>query len=263
MRRRHMAMVGSGGSVRSTGAALAAASVVALLSACGANLVAIPPDRPVSRAGLAAVNPTASPTPSANPTTAPTPEPTSGPLRVSDLPIASVLGKRWKTYVEPGGFGVVGNGSYSQARDIDDLMAGLRPLGCPAAAMAVGLPRPEYALEGSYRDNHESPGVSLVLEFGKDADAKAFLDAFGRQFDACPPAGRDADGPFTLDFQTLAMRGGRLAAIRQEHGVGADPNRYLVVIAAEGKRVGIVYVGAGVPSDRDRIGRKLAEWIAG
>jgi hypothetical protein len=252
-----MVMVSFDGSARSAGAGVvAAASLLALLSACGPTIIAIPPDQPVTHART-------TPNPTASPTTSATPEPTSGPLRVSDLPIADVLGKRWKTYVEPGGFGVVGNGSYSRARQIDDLMAGLVPVGCPPAALEVKLPRPAYALEGSYRDNHESPGVSLVLEFGNDSDAKAFLHGLDQQFDTCPPGNRDANGPLTLDFQTLAMRSGRIAAIRQEHGQGADPNRYLVVAAAAGRRVGVVYVGAGAPSDRDRIGRKLADWIAG
>jgi hypothetical protein len=240
------------GSVRATGAAvLAAAGVLALVSACGSKTIAIPPDHPVTRV---AANPTASPTA--------TPKSSAGPLKEEDLPDAGVLGKRWKSYVEPGGFGVVGNGSFAQAREIDELMAGLKPVGCPAEAGEITLPRPEYALEGSYRDDHESPGLSLVLQFGRSDDAKQFLDRLAAQFDACPPGSRDPNGPLTLDFQTLAMRGGRIAAVRQEHGKGADPNRYLVVAAADGERVGIVFVGAGAPSERDRIGRRLADWIA-
>lgn len=293
-----MVLLRSDGSFRPArviAAVTAGVLTVGLLSACSrGGPTAEIPDRPVSRAGLAAVaavepeasaspdpsasaSPDASPGVSADPSASPSasatdgssegstaggvPATSSGPLTEADLPEGAVLGNKWETYVEPGGNGFVGNGSFAQAREVEDAVLGLTPIGCPEAALEFSLPLPEYALEGSYRGPYTSPGASLLMEFGNDEDSKEFLDTFGQQIDACPPGERDPDGPLVLDFQRLAMRSNRIAAVRQEHGRGADMNRYLIVAAREGNRVCILFLGNTKTPDRDRIGRRLGNDI--
>lgn len=171
-----------------------------------------------------------------------------------------MLGAKWKSHVQPGGSesGVIGNGPTAQKREIDDLVAGLTRIGCPVGAVTIALPRPSYALEGSYLGPAAAPGVGLVLQFAKTSGAREFLTKLGKQVDTCPAGKGEADGPVTLGFDRMSMPSGRLAAVRAEIGASADPNRYLVVAARDGNRVGILYVAGAAGAERERIGSGLA-----
>jgi hypothetical protein len=195
----------------------------------------------------------------------PTPATSAGPLTDRQLPDPAVLGPGWSTYAEPGGgeSGVVGNGSWTQQRTVADVMDGLTPIGCPARAVGIGLPQPRWALEGSYRGPGRAPGVGLALEFADARTAALFLDRFSAQIQACPsPRTRpDNDGPLVLTFVSLPSRARTLSALRQEYGFEADSNRYLLVAAQRGRRVGIVYLARGKPKDREHIADGVVEAI--
>jgi hypothetical protein len=168
-----------------------------------------------------------------------------------------VLGAGWSTYAEPGSAenGTIGNGSWVQQRQIGDVMDGLTPIGCPARAVSIRLTRPVWALEGTYRGPRQAPGIGLVLEFADPAKAAQFLDRLRKQVQACPaPRGAvDKDGPLVLTFVSLPSRPGTVSAVRKEYGFEADPNRYLLVAAQRGRRVGMLYLAGAPPDRRGRI----------
>jgi hypothetical protein len=235
--------------------AAAAALALGLLAGCGGDdgqSGAAPP--PVAAAAV-----TPEPEPTEEPV--PTPASTAGPLSERQLPAGKSLGAKWTPYAQPGGgeSGVIGNGAATQERDVDDVLAGLAPIGCPEKAADIALPRPKHALEGSYRGPGAAPGVGLVLEFGSGDGARRFLDRLSAQVDACPtpdpvPA---RDAPQQLGFERLAMAEGRLAALRRAYGIEADPHRYLLVATTSGARVALVYLAGAEPADRDRIAKAL------
>jgi hypothetical protein len=196
----------------------------------------------------------------------PTPAISAGPLSDRQLPDRVVLGPGWSTYAEPGGgeSGVIGNGSWAQQRPVAEVMDGLTPIGCPVEAVNIRLSRPRLALEGSYRGPGQAPGVGLVLEFADSRTAAQFLDRLGAQIQACAyrQGTPDSDGPLVLTFDPLPSRGSTLSALRQEYGVEADPYRYLLVAAHQGRRIGMVYLAGGKPEDRQHIAVGLAAAIA-
>lgn len=199
------------------------------------------------------------------PSAAPVPATSAGPLTKDQLPAAATLGKEWKAYAEPGGgeSAVIGNGSSAQQRDVAEVMEGLTPIGCPEQAVDIRLPRPDHALEGTYRGPADRPGVSLVLQFSDEATAGGFLTKFGEQLDACPaPANPAEDDPLGLGFTRVSAPAAALAAVRSEYGIDADPNRYLVVGVHRGARIGLLYVSGAKPAAADRIAAGLAASIA-
>lgn len=219
---------------------------LALLAGCGADA-----------SGAAEPAPRVSAEPTATPV--PTPRSASGPLSGRQLPEGGEFGASWKPYVQPGGgeSGVVGNGSSTQRREVGEVMEGLTPIGCPEPAVDIALPRPQHALEGSYRGAGDAPGVSLVLQFADPARAGTFLTRLGRQVDACPEQKvADPDIP-RLAFDRLPMPGGRVAALRQAYGIDADPARYLLVAVRTGTRVVLVYLAGARPADRTRVAAGL------
>jgi len=195
----------------------------------------------------------------------PAPATAAGPLSDRQLPGGAVLGPGWSTHADAGGgeSGVIGNGTWAQQRQVAEVMDGLTPIGCPVEAVNIRPPRPRWALEGSYRGPGQAPGVGLVLEFADSRTAGLFLDRLGAQIRACSRRGRpDSDGPPVLSFDPLPSRSGTLSALRQEYGVEADPHRYLLVAAHQGRRVAMVYLAGADPAGRQHIAGGLAAAIA-
>ncbi|GAA0630189.1 hypothetical protein GCM10009547_37420 [Sporichthya brevicatena] len=216
-----------------------ATALLLALSACGDDAsegAALPPEAPAAE---------------------PTVPATAGPLSERQLPDPAVLGDGWTERADPGdGHGdghsdgrgdTAGDGPSTQQRDVDELMDGLAPIGCPDRAVAITLPRPRYALERTYAGPAGQPGVALVLEFADSAGPRTFLDRFERQMRACPAGAADPDGPIVLGYRSVDRAPERVSGLRQETGFEADPNRYLVVAVRDGKRVGLVYL-SGVPA---------------
>jgi hypothetical protein len=166
------------------------------------------------------------------------------------MPPADALGQGWTERADPGADDEGEpdpDAPSTLSRDVDELMDGLVPIGCPEAAVNIALPRPQFALERTYAGPSGQPGVALVLQYGDTAGSSGFLDALERQMRACPAAGGDPDGPVSLGFRGLARTPDQVSALRQEQGVDADPNRYLVICVRDGKRVGLVFL-SGIPT---------------
>lgn len=190
-------------------------------------------------------------TPSASPEVAAVPT-TAGPLTVRQMPPPQAIGAGWTERPDPGDDdqgSADPNAPSTQRRDVGELMDGLVPIGCPDAAVAIKLPRPQYALERTYAGPDDAPGVALVLEFADATGPTGFLDAFAEQVRACPATSSNPDGPVTLQFTKLTRTPERVSAVRRERGADADPNPYLVVVVRAGTRVGLEFLG-GVPSSK-------------
>jgi hypothetical protein len=177
---------------------------------------------------------------------------TAGPLTGHQMPASEAIGSGWTERADPGSDdeGEVDPAAPStQQRDVDELMDGLVPIGCPDAAVSIELPRPQYALERTYAGPDGEPGVALVLQFADGKGSGGFLDALEQQVRGCPPAKRGADDPVSLQFTSVARSAAQLSAVRQEQGEDADPNRYLLVAVSDGGRVGLMFL-SGVPASR-------------
>jgi hypothetical protein len=189
---------------------------------------------------------------------------TAGPLTGRQMPDAEVLGNGWTERADPGAGHddeTDPNAPSTQQRDVDELMDGLVPIGCPDAAIDIALPRPAYALERTYAGPAGQPGVALVLQFAEAAGPNEFLDALESQIKACPAAGADTDGPVTLGFRGLVRSPEQITALRQEQGVDADPNKYLVVAVRDGNRVGLVFLSGAPVTKGKTIGADLIRSI--
>jgi hypothetical protein len=226
-----------------------AALALGLLAGCGGASSAAEPAAPAQEAHV-----------DLEPAPVPTPDRTAGPLSERQLPRGEDLGEDWTAYAHPGGgeSGVIANGSSAQRREVGGVMDGLRPIGCPERAVAITLPRPAHALEGSYRGPRDAPGVSLVLQFGDRATAERFLTRLGRQVDACPDVPVDDPDVPRLAYERLPMSGDRVAALRRAAGYDADPNPYLLVAVRSGDRVALVYLANAKPADRTKVAAGLA-----
>lgn len=207
----------------------------------------------------------AAPVPSTEPVQAqPVIATTAGPLTGSQMPPAGALGAGWTERADPGSDDegeTDPNAPSTQQRDVGDLMDGLVPIGCPEAAVNIALPRPQYALERTYAGPAGQPGVALVLEYDDTAGPTGFLAALDRQMKACPATGSDPNGPIALGFRALARTSEQVSGVRQEQGVDADPNKYLVIAVRNGNRVGLVFL-SGIPATKaSAIGADLIKAI--
>jgi hypothetical protein len=177
---------------------------------------------------------------------------TAGPLTGRQMPPSEAIGSGWAERADPGSDDegeTDPDAPSTQQRDVDELMDGLVPIGCPDAAVNIALPRPQYALERTYAGPQDEPGVAVVLQFGDAKAATGFLDALERQVRACPPARRSANDPVSLQFTDVARSAAQLSAVRQERGADADPNRYLLIAVRDRDRVGLMFL-ASVPATR-------------
>jgi hypothetical protein len=204
--------------------------------------------------------PTASATPSATPSVAPTfdrtatPATTSGSLRRASLPRAGVLGPGWRARVDGGSTedGYTGNGTPSVARDPQDVLAAVRPIGCADEQVyAEALPVPRYALEVDYRHRPTgSNGVGIALEFADADGAARFLEVYTRSLDLCRPGaqgatsvaregapGSDALATVTVDpvertrWRELTERSGRVVRLIAVEGAGTPVRPWSAVLA--------------------------------
>ncbi len=143
----------------------------------------------------ATVTPSASetsPSPSASPSgldrTA-TPATSSGPLSGKALPDPDALGGGWVARVDPGSAedGYTGNGTPVTARDPQDVIQAVRPIGCADESVyADDLPVPEHALEVDYAYRASGAhGVALALDFGSEASAKRFVGLYTAALGRC------------------------------------------------------------------------------
>jgi hypothetical protein len=177
---------------------------------------------------------------------------TAGPLTGRQMPPSQAIGSGWAERADPGSDDegeTDPDAPSTQQRDVDELMDGLVPIGCPDAAVNIELPRPQYALERTYAGPEDEPGVALVLQFGDAKGSHGFLSALERQVRACPPAKRSPNDPVSLQFTDIARSAAQLSAVRQEQGEDADPNRYLLIAVRDGDRVGLMFL-ASVPATR-------------
>jgi len=133
----------------------------ALLSGC---------TTPVTSAEVTEPTPLPEGAPAAPETTAPSTE--SGPLQQADLPTPQALGDGWEYRVDPGSIedGYAGSGAPAIAREPQDVVTAITPLGCRPDE----LPTPTHALEVTYQ-RLETPAVALLLEFTNSAAAQEFF----------------------------------------------------------------------------------------
>ena len=174
---------------------------------------------------------------------------TAGPLTGRQMPDAEVIGDGWTERADPGAGHedeTDPNAPSTQARDVDELMDALVPIGCPEDAVLIDLPRPRYALERTYAGPSGQPGVAVILQFDDETSPNAFLEAFERQMRACPARRVNPDGPVSVQYSSIERTSEQAYGIRQERGTDADPNRYLVIAVRADNRVGLVYL-SGVP----------------
>ncbi len=105
------------------------------------------------------------------------------------MPLASALGPRWTSRVDPGSAedGYTGNGTSVVARDPGDVMAALLPLGCDSDAVyATPLPVPAHVLEADYAYRPTGAHASgLVLQFRDAGTARAFVRIYTAALRAC------------------------------------------------------------------------------
>jgi hypothetical protein len=181
---------------RTPTAALAAgaALVVSVLAGCSSPS-GPSASAPVPRQGTTAASPSPASTASLATTASATPRSaspaqparTSGPLSVTSLPGARVLGPGWVTRVDPGSGEGDSNGTPVQAVGPQGVVAGMRPLGCASDAVyATRLPMPEHALEVTYAHPADGrSGLGLVLQFGDEATARRFETVYTDALRAC------------------------------------------------------------------------------
>lgn len=113
--------------------------------------------------------------------TAPAPS-TAGDLRAASLPVPA----GWRTVAKKGGDeeGYRGNGTWVHGRDPRYAAQDAITIGC-ADVSRDDYPDPVAALEGSYVDGDDNPGVGLALEFA-DADAAGrYWSRYTDQVQAC------------------------------------------------------------------------------
>ena len=241
--------------------AAAAVAVVAVCTACSTGtageVVAASSPTPSSPSPTAAPS---SSTPSASPTPLPTfdrtatPATTSGSLKRASLPRAAVFGAGWTSRVDIGSTedGYTGNGTPSVARDPQDTVIALRPIGCAEESVyAEPLPVPRNALEVDYRHRPTgSNGVGLALEFADAAAAGDFFDVYTRSLALCRSGaggttrisvqtapGADAVATVTVDpverttWRELAERSGRVVRLLAVEGARTPVRAWSAVLA--------------------------------
>jgi hypothetical protein len=111
----------------------------------------------------------------------------AGPLTARAMPPARELGPEWRRYADPGGAEArwLGNGTFVHARQSFDAARGVLPLGC-AYPLRTALPKPRFALQGSYRSRAGAPAQAVVLQFGSPRAATSYFGGLERRLVTCP-----------------------------------------------------------------------------
>ena len=246
-------------------AAAVALAVGALVSGCSSaapepNASREPVVVSPSRTPETAATPSASqaaPTPSATPSgldrTA-TPATSSGPLTGKALPDPDALGSGWVARVDPGSAedGYTGNGTPVTARDPQDVIQAVRPIGCADESVyADELPLPQHALEVDYAYRASGAhGVALALDFGNEAAARRFVALYTAALGRCTagpggsmvvtpakaPAGAYAsvqvDSAFGTTWRELVTRSGAVVRLVAVEGATTPARSWSAIAAA-------------------------------
>ena len=196
------------------------------------------------------------------------PAESSGSLDSGSVPSPEIFGAGWTTYVDPGAAadGYVGNGAFVRERDGEELVASLIPLGCTDVATAPVLPRPQHALEATYRHENGAAAVVVVLAYAEEAAARSMLGELGAVVSACPPGGEAPDpaAPYRLSIDVIRSDPDQLRDVRRETGQGASTAQWMEVAVREQAQVALalteVRPGADEP-DMERLSDRLREAI--
>ena len=171
------------------------------------------------------------------------PAASAGPLDVGSVPSPAMLGAGWSTFVDPGSAadGYLGNGDFVRERDRDELVASLVPLGCAGVGSVPVLPRPQHALEATYRHENGAAAVVVVLGYPDEAAARSLLRELAAVVAACPPSGAATDpaAAYRLSIEVLRSDEDELRDVRRETGQGASPAQWVEVAVREGPRVAL------------------------
>lgn len=196
-------------------------------------------------AGATPQPPTTSP--SAPPAAQPA-ESTSGSLTKDSLPDPKALGRKWTYRVTAGGAeeGFVGNGTPAVARDPQEVVMVLTPLGC----RPVRLPVPTSALEVTYAHTDGTPAVGLLLEFDDAGGASAFFDTRAQAMRDCVTWARAS-----ADVTVLRDGPSSFVSVRAEE-LGDTPV-WTEGVRRFGRRVLFVAVEGGGDRSRDSVVQAL------
>jgi hypothetical protein len=241
-----------------------AVSWLVLLVACSSEpeTAADSPSPPAVAASVPAA-------PSADPLPA-VPATSAGSLDSGSVPSPDTFGAGWVAYIDPGAAadGYLGNGAFVRERDGAELVASLIPFGCADVAAAPILPRPQHALEATYRHESGAAAVVVVLAYPDEAGARSLLRELGAVVSACPPGvpATDPAAPYRLGIDVIRSDLDQLRDVRRETGQGAAPARWVEVAVREEARVALAIVevrpGADEP-DPDRLSEQLRAAIKG
>lgn len=153
------------------------------------------------------------------------------------LPQPAALGSQWRYRVDAGSSegGYQGNGTPAMARDPQEVVAALTPLGCKP----VQLPVPTSALEVTYGDAKGTPAVGLLLEFADDDVATSFFDRRADVMRDCAAATSSQ-----ADVDVLRDEPASFISVRNEH-VGETPIWTEGVQQTGGRVLFVAVAGAG------------------
>jgi hypothetical protein len=173
----------------------------------------------------------------------------SGSLDVRSVPDPQSLGQGWAPFIDPGSAadGYLGNGSFVREREGAELLASLLPLGCADAAPVPALPRPEHALEATYRHEDGSAAVVIALVFADEDAARSLLRELGDVVSACPvaPGPAGAQGPSPLVIDVTRRDEEELHDVRRESGSRIAASRWVEVAVREQQRVSLAMIEVG------------------
>ena len=181
-----------------------------------------------------------------------------------------MLGAGWAMYVDPGAAadGYVGNGAFVRERDGEELVASLIPLGCADPATTPVLPRPQHALEATYRHKNGAAAVVVVLAYPDEAAARSLLRGLGALVSACPPgnAAPDPASPYRLSIDVMSSDEDQLRDVRTETGEGASAAQWVEVAVREEALVALAMTEVRPPADgpdTERLSDRLRDAIRG
>lgn len=185
------------------------------------------------------------------------PAKTAGKLGERSVPEPADLGRGWDKFVDPGDVaeGYAGNGAWVRERGAREVVQAVVPLGCVGMSSVPVLPVPKHALEATYRGPGDAPGVALVLDYGSQAKASAFLAGMGTIARACyaPSAKVGKDDPLTVVVEPVRLGARTVLDRRREYGVGASPWVWSEMVVQYGSRVGLLILATAPSADEPNL----------
>ena len=255
---------------RAMGGVVVALTTVLFLAGCGqaepANQARSAPSATSESAAVPVVpettRPAITPTAKAGATDAAglvIPAKTSGKLGERSVPKPADLGRGWEKFVDPGDVaeGYAGNGAWVRERGTAEVVQAVVPLGCVGMTSAPALPVPKHALEATYRGPADAPGVALVLDYGSQAKAAAFLGGMAKIARACYPPSKavGTDDPLTVVVEPVRLGARTVLDRRREYGVGATPWVWSEMVVQHGSRVGLLILATAPSADQPNLDR--------